>query len=247
MDSYTTDTPIFHPDFSLAPFAPSSISNLTTAPRLPYDEEYQQQPSQQHQTNDTNNHNNGDHPLAHSPTSGYVEYTAGTAANSIGGIHPAYRRQTQSLSHAFGTSQRHSNHTFDDFLPSASFSSDSHPAKVATRPLSLSHARTESFGKQILLGRRQLTDFTSQPASMENDPRLASQNGTASPKPRLSDEGNAAGVRARKKSGFSKLVTSMLGSPKPTISAPMNPVHITRVGYDHQTGQFTVSPRNVAT
>ncbi len=45
----------------------------------------------------------------------------------------------------------------------------------------------------------------------------------------------------RKKSGFSGFMTSLVGSPKkPLISAPENPVHVTHVGYDSTTGQFTV-------
>lgn len=48
----------------------------------------------------------------------------------------------------------------------------------------------------------------------------------------------------RKKSGFSGFMTSLVGSPKkPTISAPENPVHVTHVGYDSATGQFTVRRR----
>lgn len=45
----------------------------------------------------------------------------------------------------------------------------------------------------------------------------------------------------RKKSGFSGFMNSLVGSPKkPLISAPENPVHVTHVGYDSNTGQFTV-------
>jgi p21-activated kinase 1 len=45
----------------------------------------------------------------------------------------------------------------------------------------------------------------------------------------------------RKKSGFSGLMSTLVGSPKkPVISAPENPVHVTHVGYDSSTGQFTV-------
>ena len=45
----------------------------------------------------------------------------------------------------------------------------------------------------------------------------------------------------RKKSGFSGLMSTLVGSPKkPVISAPENPVHVTHVGYDSATGQFTV-------
>jgi DNA-binding beta-propeller fold protein YncE len=49
----------------------------------------------------------------------------------------------------------------------------------------------------------------------------------------------------RKKSGFSGFMSSIgVGSPRGVkISAPENPVHVTHVGYDNQTGQFTVSTK----
>lgn len=51
----------------------------------------------------------------------------------------------------------------------------------------------------------------------------------------------------RKKSGFSGLMSTLVGSPKkPVISAPENPVHVTHVGYDSSTGQFTVRVSPVA-
>lgn len=51
----------------------------------------------------------------------------------------------------------------------------------------------------------------------------------------------------RKKSGFSGLMSTLVGSPKkPIISAPENPVHVTHVGYDSSTGQFTVRVSPVA-
>lgn len=61
---------------------------------------------------------------------------------------------------------------------------------------------------------------------------------------RYSDESKDAKLPGvlRKKSGFSGFMTSLVGSPrKPLISAPENPVHVTHVGYDSNTGQFTVS------
>lgn len=61
---------------------------------------------------------------------------------------------------------------------------------------------------------------------------------------RFSDESKEPKMASvlRKKSGFSGFMTSLVGSPKkPTISAPENPVHVTHVGYDSSTGQFTVS------
>ncbi|CAK7219206.1 signal transducing kinase of the PAK [Sporothrix bragantina] len=63
---------------------------------------------------------------------------------------------------------------------------------------------------------------------------------------RYSDEGKelrGPGM-LRKKSGFSGFMTSLVGSPKkPLISAPENPVHVTHVGYDSNTGQFTGLPK----
>lgn len=47
----------------------------------------------------------------------------------------------------------------------------------------------------------------------------------------------------KKKSGFSSFIGSVLGSPRSNsvkISAPENPVHVTHVGFDNETGQFTV-------
>ncbi|EXJ95491.1 STE/STE20/PAKA protein kinase [Capronia coronata CBS 617.96] len=70
-----------------------------------------------------------------------------------------------------------------------------------------------------------------------------SENGILSPK-RFSGDGQAKPAGPfRKKSGFSSFVNNMLGSPRTIkISAPENPLHITHVGYDNQTGQFTGLP-----
>ncbi|KAL7819916.1 mitogen-activated protein kinase [Trichoderma gracile] len=68
-------------------------------------------------------------------------------------------------------------------------------------------------------------------------------DGLMSPK-RFSDEAKESKpTTSRKKSGFSGFVDGLVGSrKKPVISAPENPVHVTHVGYDSSTGQFTVSP-----
>ncbi|CAM1506403.1 Fc.00g060440.m01.CDS01 [Cosmosporella sp. VM-42] len=62
---------------------------------------------------------------------------------------------------------------------------------------------------------------------------------------RYSDDGKEVkSAVLRKKSGFSGFMNSLVGSPKkPVISAPENPVHVTHVGYDSQTGQFTGLPK----
>ncbi|KAL2280798.1 hypothetical protein FJTKL_12303 [Diaporthe vaccinii] len=63
---------------------------------------------------------------------------------------------------------------------------------------------------------------------------------------RFSDEAKEPKMPSvlRKKSGFTGFMTSLVGSPKkPLISAPENPVHVTHVGYDSSTGQFTGLPK----
>jgi len=150
---------------------------------------------------------------------------------------PAHRRHTQSLS-LVTDSSRYSNPlaTFDQILPANSISPHVRPS----RPTSSSHPRTESFRKFLSPGARQSDEIDTGKSQMEKEGGLRLENATVPAGPRLSDEANGAGPRVRKKSGFAKFVNSMIGSPKPMISAPMNPVHITRVGYDHQTGQYTV-------
>lgn len=63
-----------------------------------------------------------------------------------------------------------------------------------------------------------------------------------SPRNRLSDDSSNSQKPGRKKSGISQFVKGVLGSPrKPEISLPEQPVHLTHVGYDNATGEFTVS------
>jgi p21-activated kinase 1 len=73
----------------------------------------------------------------------------------------------------------------------------------------------------------------------EKTPPRVVENQSMGPK-RHSDDGKQG---IRKKSGFSGFMSSIgVSSPRGIkISAPENPVHVTHVGYDNQTGQFTVS------
>lgn len=60
---------------------------------------------------------------------------------------------------------------------------------------------------------------------------------------RVPDEHNMlkSSNSVRKKTGFSSFMNSMLGSPKRVeISSPSNPVHVTHVGFNFVTGEFTV-------
>nr|POF20133.1 serine/threonine-protein kinase ste20 [Quercus suber] len=71
-------------------------------------------------------------------------------------------------------------------------------------------------------------------------PRPDRNPALTSPRQRMSDE--AKENKLKKKTGFSSFFN--LTSPRrPAISAPENPVHVTHVGYDQQTGEFTGLPR----
>lgn len=79
----------------------------------------------------------------------------------------------------------------------------------------------------------------------EKAPPRVGENQIISPK-RYSDESkDPKQGMMRKKSGFSGFINSMgIGSPRGVkISAPENPVHVTHVGYDNKTGQFTGLPK----
>lgn len=76
--------------------------------------------------------------------------------------------------------------------------------------------------------------------------RVDTSSGSSIAPKRYSDESREPKMPGllRKKTGISGFMSSLVGSPKkPLISAPENPVHVTHVGYDSQTGQFTVSIR----
>lgn len=68
---------------------------------------------------------------------------------------------------------------------------------------------------------------------------------------RYSDEASGkSSTPWKKKSGLSSLIGSVLGSPRANsvkISAPENPVHVTHVGFDNETGQFTVRSSHFVT
>jgi p21-activated kinase 1 len=91
---------------------------------------------------------------------------------------------------------------------------------------------------------RQSASFTAGERPMEvTPPRAEAGVGSGPNAKRYSDETKESkATMIRKKSGFSSLMSSMRGSPRRiNISDPVNPIHVTHVGYDNQTGQFTVS------
>lgn len=109
-----------------------------------------------------------------------------------------------------------------------------------SQPPSLNRNHTSPDSRQLPLGSPH-TLRSGNAAMMEVTPPK-SENGTLSPKRFSGDSQTKPPGPFRKKSGFSTFVNNMLGSPRTIkISAPENPLHMIHVGYDNQTGQFTVS------
>lgn len=106
-------------------------------------------------------------------------------------------------------------------------------------PLSYTSPLPSTMGPPL----RQSTSFTSGERISEKIPAArAAETQLISPK-RYSDETKEPkSAISRKKTGFSVFMNSLVGSPRRiNISAPENPVHVTHVGYDNDTGLFTVS------
>lgn len=105
-------------------------------------------------------------------------------------------------------------------------------------PPPLSH--TSPDPRMISPQLRQSASFSTVDRSVDITPPRSDTSLTASK--RYSDEGRTAPWR--KKSGFSGFMNSVLGSPRTVkISAPGNPVHVTHVGFDNETGKFTGLPK----
>ncbi|KAI0010352.1 kinase-like domain-containing protein [Xylariaceae sp. FL0662B] len=94
---------------------------------------------------------------------------------------------------------------------------------------------------------RQSASFSAADTMMSEKPLATRINESQmSARKRFSDEAKDSKTPGvlRKKSGLSGLMSTLVGSPKkPIISAPENPVHVTHVGYDSSTGQFTGLPK----
>ncbi len=104
---------------------------------------------------------------------------------------------------------------------------------------------TTPHAKTMSPSLRQSSSFSSADRSIETV-RVDSEGGSSGAvSKRYSDDSNAGKNSApwKKKSGISSFIGSVLGSPRSNsvkISAPENPVHVTHVGFDNETGQFTV-------
>ncbi|KAK3941680.1 putative Serine/threonine-protein kinase [Diplogelasinospora grovesii] len=116
--------------------------------------------------------------------------------------------------------------------------------RPAPPPLSRTSPSVRAMGPPPL---RQSASFSMSEQPAMNEKSSAPKAESATLLKRYSDETKETtkmpGV-LRKKSGFSGFMNSLVGSPKkPLISAPENPVHVTHVGYDSNTGQFTGLPK----
>ena len=92
---------------------------------------------------------------------------------------------------------------------------------------------------------RMMSPSLRQSASFSVDDRsrdlTPTRSETSSSSKRYSDEARNS-APWKKKGGFASFMNTVLGSPRTVkISAPENPVHVTHVGFDNETGQFTVS------
>ena len=115
--------------------------------------------------------------------------------------------------------------------------------RPAPPPLSLSLSHSTSDTRTMGSSFRQSASFSSTENTLVNEKSSGTKMESSAPSKRHSGDGkeSKAPGMLRKKSGFSGFVNSLVGSPKkPLISAPENPVHVTHVGYDSTTGQFTV-------
>jgi len=137
---------------------------------------------------------------------------------------------TTTTQHATPSSSANNNNDSPDLRPSQSIRTPSQqrqqgPTKLVKPQLH----QSPSFAA----GKRSVMDTITPPRSD------VSSN---SPRQRYSDEANGPVKGMRKKTGFSTFVNNLVGSPRrPQISAPENPVHVTHVGYNGDTGEFTVS------
>jgi p21-activated kinase 1 len=117
-------------------------------------------------------------------------------------------------------------------------------AGAPRRPAGPQHSHTDQPARYL----RQSRSFTS------NMDTTTPPSTTASKTNRYSDGGGGPASAptsdtakkrlsggAKKKGTFSTFMSSMLGSPRrPTISTPTNPMHVTHVSIDNQTGEYTV-------
>lgn len=183
-------------------------------------------PSSQRTSSDTpppqQNHNHHHHHTSSTSTFSIFPQTNGNSAPKNTLPNPALRR----FSDASTALAAPVSNYFD------SFRSSGKPSRRAPPP-PLQHTA---------LKRMASTASTQQSANGPPSPQRTA-SGAMSPTKRISDENRPQLGLTRKRSGFSSFMSNVLGSPKRVpveISKPINPIHLTHVGFDFETGQFTV-------
>jgi p21-activated kinase 1 len=131
----------------------------------------------------------------------------------------------------------HASHSHDNDYPPASTTTT-----TTRRPPGPPHSHTADQLARLKPSLRQSASFNSSLARNKMD---TPPSGTKSPRNRYSDDVETARKRksdgGKKKGTFSTFMSSMLGSPRrPTISTPTNPMHVTHVSIDNETGEYTV-------
>ncbi|KAL2115896.1 hypothetical protein VTJ04DRAFT_10151 [Mycothermus thermophilus] len=144
----------------------------------------------------------------------------------------------------FETDRNRNNHTDSNYTTSKDVNTNNHAANPAPTALPLPSPRVDPGAARTMVhpppALRQSATFPTGEVLSEKT------NASKSEAKRYSDESKESKLPSmlRKKSGFSGFMNSLVGSPKkPLISAPENPVHVTHVGYDSSTGQFTGLPK----
>ncbi|GAB1315737.1 signal transducing kinase of the PAK [Madurella fahalii] len=154
-------------------------------------------------------------------------------------------RNNNSSSSSISNSNNNNNNNSSS--SSSSSSSSNSPTPPGSALLQSSHANygTRAMG-QSPPPLRQSASFPASDLPILSEKAGASKMEAVTAPKRYSDETKESKIPSvlRKKSGFSGFMNSLVGSPKkPLISAPENPVHVTHVGYDSSTGQFTGLPK----
>jgi p21-activated kinase 1 len=180
---------------------------------------------------------------------------AAPSSSSTTGPSPHLRRSPSLLTSVYEQPTAHSKSStsassFAHHLPPASVGAPFNAAVTEAlhavraagplRPSPPQHAYSDQ-PKYISPKLRQSASYTGIARRMDTPP-----SGTKSPRSnRYSDEGDTAKKRnsagGKKKSTFSSFMSNLVSSPRrPTISTPTNPMHVTHVSIDNETGEFTV-------
>ena len=131
------------------------------------------------------------------------------------------------------------NSIVEDALNASNASNGSGPR----RPAGPQHSQTDQPSRYLRPSRSFNTNM---------DTTTTTPPSTGNPKTNRYSDGSGEGAKkrlsggAKKKGTFSTFMSSMLGSPRrPTISTPTNPMHVTHVSIDNQTGEYTVRRRTL--